>query len=441
MTAGTFQDDSLALAYFFEAMHQQDQISLEEWASNILESISEYFDAIQGTFYVVNHQENKLEFLAGFASVAVPFSQKGLHLGESTAGQAALSEKYIFRQFDEHQAIIFQTGTVQLSAQSLLALPLSTNEKVGGVIEMVFHKKLEQEAVDFLKNLSFYIASNLKIRLQEEELIQRNKQLQQKNNLITTSIKYAKKTQEAILPQPHSLANVFSDCFIIYQPKDVVSGDFYWISQLHISQADTTIKKTILVCADCTGHGVAGALMSMVGHTLLNEIVNQKQHHKPGEIITHLHESIQTTLRQEETGNTDGMDLIICTFEKRTDGQTKLTFAGAKRNLIIIQDQELIEMKGDRVSIGGNQNAQGQQFAEYSRLLKPSDLIYLSTDGYEDSPNIKRKKFGYAKLKGLLRENASLPLAEQKEFLLTQLAAHTKGSLQRDDITILGLQL
>jgi len=431
---------NIGLAYFSSIINQQKLITLDKWAYMILEETANYFNAIQGKFYVNNSKKNHLEFLAGYATLEkCTKSKPTLKFGEDMIGQAALSRKCIIRKAENNSLFIFKTGTIQINAKAIVILPLCTDTtNACGVIELIFHKEPNDEEIDFLKNLSFHIGSNLKIRLQEEELTQRNKELQQKNNMITGSIKYAQSIQEAILPHSEDIKKIFSDFFVIYQPKDIVSGDFYWMSQTITNKKSS---KIIFSCIDCTGHGVPGAFMSMIGNTLLHELVNEKQIYTPAQIMYNLHKGIQNTLRQEENNNKDGMDLILCNLDYRENQNINMIFAGAKRNLLIIKNSELIELKGDRTSIGGNQNVKEITFSNQKIRLKKGDLIYLTTDGYEDSPNQKRKKFGYKQLKNLLHLNSKLDLKSQKYELMKQLNEHLNGSLQRDDITIIGIRL
>lgn len=431
---------SIALAYFSSVINQQSLVTLDEWSHMILEKTANYFNAIQGTFYINNSKKKHLEFLAGYAVSEGDIQPKStLKLGEDTVGQAVQSKKCIIRKAKEDSLFVFKTGTTQINAKAIITLPLCTdNINICGIIELIFYQVPSDKEIDFLKSLRHHIGSNLKIRLQEEELTRRNKELQQKNNMITSSIKYAQNIQEAILPRHEDMKKIFSDYFIIYQPKDIVSGDFYWMSQAIKEQQSS---KVILSCIDCTGHGVPGAFMSMIGNTLLQELINEKQIYAPSQIIYNLHKGIQTALHQEENNNKDGMDLILCTLDYEDNQYVNITFAGAKRNLIIIKDDQLIELKGDRISIGGNQNVKEMTFSDQKITLKKGDLIFLTTDGYEDSPNHQRKKFGYNRLKNMLSLNSKLDLTSQKYKLMSQLDEHLNGSLQRDDITIMGLRL
>ncbi|NJK83571.1 MAG: SpoIIE family protein phosphatase, partial [Saprospiraceae bacterium] len=161
---------------------------------------------------------------------------------------------------------------------------------------------------------------------------------------------------------------------------------------------------------DCTGHGVPGAFMSMIGHTILSEIVNENRIFDPARILEMLHEGIVKALKQHESGNTDGMDVCLCHVAPQDDGQRfALTFAGAKRSLYIFQNREISEIKGDRFTVGGTQLVQEVNFENHHLQLSKGDCIYLSTDGFIDTPNPDREKFGSEKI-----QNPSAHLCQRK---------------------------
>lgn len=246
----------------------------------------------------------------------------------------------------------------------------------------------------------------------------------------TSSINAAKQIQKAILPYESKLQNLLKDYFIINRPKDVVSGDFYWLNEVD--------GKTILIVADCTGHGVQGAFMTLIGANLLDKIVRIWNITNPSEILTRLHEEIYIVLDQENTRNNSGMDAVALCWEKQ-NSQTEMMFAGAKNNLFYFSNQDLKELKGARKSIGGFQNEE-TQFETQKITLNPEDIIYLGSDGLEDQNNVKRKKIGKPCLMNLLSENASLPLHQQQEKIELFLEQHMKNTSQRDDILWIGIK-
>lgn len=249
---------------------------------------------------------------------------------------------------------------------------------------------------------------------------------------LTDSLAYAKRMQQAILPSEQLLDNIFAEHFIIYLPKDIVSGDFYWCSQ---------VDYTFLAVVDCTGHGVPGAFMSMIGNTLLNEIINTKRHSDPATILKLLHKGIKEVLKQEESNNKDGMDISVCRLERDTNFQLKLTFAGAKSTLFIYQNNTLTKVNGSRKNIGGIHYKEQIEFDNQQFNLQEGAALYLMTDGFVDTANQERARIGMEKFQGLLKEFAHLPLALQKEKLLQYLSDYQGKAPQRDDITILAVKL
>ncbi len=218
-----------------------------------------------------------------------------------------------------------------------------------------------------------------KLKIIEEEL-------QMKNEDITSSISYAKTIQKAILPFKETISNHFEN-FILFKPKDIVSGDFYWYVQVE--------KYHFMAAVDCTGHGVPGAFMSMIGSSLLNQIVNSDNEYNTAQILKKLDELIIFSLRQEQTDNNDGMDVCLCRIEKE-QSYANIQFTGAKRPLLYIKNGEnkIEKLSGDRKSIGGTQKKRSTfDFTSQELILDKGSVVYLSTDGFIDQNNSERKKY------------------------------------------------
>ena len=203
-----------------------------------------------------------------------------------------------------------------------------------------------------------------------------------------------------------------------------------------------------IATVDCTGHGIPEAFMSMIGNSLLNELIKQRHICEPKDILTQLNFEIKKSLKQEITENKDGMDVCLCRIDSnRTHSNLthyKITFTGAKRPLFYYESnkKELFKLKGDRKCIGGNyQQANNINFTNQEIILQKDDLIYLTTDGYIDQNNKERKRFGTTKLTKILSEIANKPLAEQKQILETELDKWKRNEKQRDDITVIGIKL
>ena len=270
------------------------------------------------------------------------------------------------------------------------------------------------------------------VALHRNSLEVTNGELSDYKHRIDQSIASAQLIQNSILPTIATINQSFKDSFVIYRPKQVVSGDFYWI---HFN-GDTTV----FVLADCTGHGVSGAFMTFVGSSLLDRIIKSDNQTEPTEILNQLHENLQVALQQEQTGNNDGMDISIVSI-KKTNGKTEVSFAAAKQTLYYYEPNlELKIMKGSRKTIGGKTNY-NKKFETHVFSLKKGSVLYLSSDGYLDQNNVKRKKYGSKKFFALLNEIKERPLEIQERRLTETLNRHQRGTEQRDDITVVGLKI
>ncbi len=271
-----------------------------------------------------------------------------------------------------------------------------------------------------------------KIRLQKQQIEEQRDILDLQNKKINASIQYAQNIQRAILPVKNQIENVF-ESFIIYKPKDIVSGDFYWFAQIQ--------DKAFLAAVDCTGHGVPGAFMSMIGNSLLNEIVLEKKITEPAKILSLLNEKIIESLRQDETENNDGMDVCLIAIDLKTK---QITFSGAKRPLFIYKNaiSQFEEIKGDRLSIGGKKHThEKEEFNNHIVETQSGDIFYLSSDGLTDQNNAERKRFGSNRLKEIILNNISEPMIKQKELIEKELNDFQQDEEQRDDITLIGIKI
>jgi serine phosphatase RsbU (regulator of sigma subunit) len=249
---------------------------------------------------------------------------------------------------------------------------------------------------------------------QKDALKKQNEQIQHQNKEITDSISYAYRIQEAILPLKDSVEKHFPDSFIIYKPKDIVSGDFYWFA--HVNGI------SIIVCADCTGHGVPGGFMSMIGSDKLNHTVLEKGITSPSEILKQVNIGVKRSLKQEDEENLttkDGMDVAICAFDHNT---YELSYAGANRPLWILHAEsdsslEIEEIKATKHAIGGY-TVEETDFIEHKIKLEKGMCIYMSTDGYADQFGGKKgKKMMVKRMKEEILKSASLPMKQQGEML------------------------
>jgi len=287
----------------------------------------------------------------------------------------------------------------------------------------------------------------LRIEKQKEEIESQRDALAEKNSMlneayteieeqkkhIMDSIYYARRIQTAILPSYNLLDKYIKSYFIFYMPKDIVSGDFYWMS--------ASSGLVMIAAVDCTGHGVPGAFMSIVGFNQLNNAVTVQKARKASDILNELNKGVIQTLN-ENTGETsikDGMDMTLCVFDFKNK---KLDFAGANNPLIHIRDNTMNKIKGDRFPIGAFVDGQEQLFANNEVRLVDGDMIYMFSDGYADQfGGPENKKFFTKRFEQLLFEIHNDPLEEQKEKLKLTLFDWMGNNDQVDDILVIGIRI
>ncbi len=265
-----------------------------------------------------------------------------------------------------------------------------------------------------------------------EQLFKVNQLLQKQNFDIKSSIQYAQRIQEALLPNEEQMQEIFHEYFVFYKPRDVVSGDFFWAKQIG--------GKKILIVGDCTGHGVPGAFMSLIGINFVHEIVKTEHVLSPAQILNSLRVKIYNALKQETTGNQDGMDISIMVIDPTA--QT-LLFAGAKSNIVLFDNKGNSKiLKGDKMSIGDNKSR--ETFHEYIEPLADKVFAYAFTDGYRDQIGGEHKrKLGsknFIKLLGVIHQ---LPVDRQKQQLHTFIEEWQKQSHEKqlDDMLVVGVKL
>lgn len=272
-------------------------------------------------------------------------------------------------------------------------------------------KTLEQEVVNRTEEIN---AKNLLLEDKEERRIQ--------------SLSYAKLIQKAILPSVHEVKNSVKDLFILYRPLEIVSGDFYWMTHLE--------GKTIVCAIDCTGHGVPGAFMSMMGNVLLTKIVKSELYNSPAKILETLHNDVVKALHQKQTRNADGMDASIVVIDNL---EKTLTFAGAMNPLIYFQNEQIHTIRGTRRGIGGVNQFKEVPFEEHQIDILDETTFYIYSDGYQDQFGKTGKKFMSKRFKQLLQDIHNLPLDKQHDILDKEHHAwRNNQEEQTDDILVIG---
>jgi transcriptional regulator with GAF, ATPase, and Fis domain len=329
-------------------------------------------------------------------------------------------------------------------SHSIIYLPLFSKEKLVGVITIQSYQEnaYTEYHMDILRNLSHSIATamenavlyaNLEEKVNERtaEVVKQKEIIEEKNKHITDSIIYAKRIQQAILPAEDVFSNYLQNSFVLYKPKDIVSGDFYWIERKG--------NKILFAVVDCTGHGVPGAFMSIIGFNSLNQVVNELNITSPAEILNNLNKLVTTTLRQkqEDTKIQDGMDLSICCVDLE---KNKLEFAGANSPIFIVRNNNVIEIVADHHPIGNYVGEVDFRFKNNEIDLFPNDRIYLSSDGYADQfGGPKGKKLKYTQFRDILLEHHNLPMKEQKA-ILDKMFEEWRGDIEQlDDVCVIGV--
>jgi len=273
---------------------------------------------------------------------------------------------------------------------------------------------------------------NLQTNKKKNKIIEEQKALvEHKNKEITDSINYAKRLQEAILPPLNLVKEHLPQSFILYKPKDIVAGDFYWFSE--------DKDRVYIAAADCTGHGVPGALMSMVGIEKLNEVVDDFK--DVSDILQNVNRHVKKTLRQSggEDATRDGMDVALCSINKKL---TQLSYAGANRPLWIIRKEqnEIQEIKATKNAIGGF-TEDSQVFASHQVELNKGDAVYIFSDGYADQFSANDKKLMTKKFKETVLSIQNKTMEEQKQHLDVFIEDWKGGTEQTDDILVIGIRV
>jgi serine phosphatase RsbU (regulator of sigma subunit) len=267
---------------------------------------------------------------------------------------------------------------------------------------------------------------------QKAQLEKNHEELAQRNKDTIASINYASRIQHAMLPSLENISRAIPLSFLLYKPRDIVCGDFYWFYEIDRDSY-------IIVCADCTGHGVPGALMTMIGNSILNQVIADGKITGPANILTELDKRMSETLKQQKQHTNlvqDSMDLALLKVNKKNK---EFTFCGAKRPAIYIRNKEITEFKGNKYTLGGLSEI--KSFEETTHTYDEDDVIYLFTDGFSDQfGGAENKKFMIKQFRELLLKIHELPMQEQKNALEATLTSWKLENEQTDDILVVGIK-
>ena len=446
-------DNDKALSYFLEAEKVQKRIGDHSYSTITLTSIGEiYTDKKQpkiGLSYLTRALREAKRF--GSTEDQINVFEK---LSETYADAGDFKQSYDYQQLAKsvRDSLDRVVGSRQLAE---MQVKFETEQKQRE-IELLGKEKEVQElrltkqtavrnmiiAFTILALLLLVLIysryrskkkANEELGRKNEEIELQKKTVEEKNSEITSSIQYAKRIQDAIMPSMEEIRAALPESFVFYRPKEIVSGDFYWFSK----QGNTSFVAAV----DCTGHGVPGAFMSMIGNDHLNQIVNVEKRTQPDEVLNRLHREIQATLKQKHgvTDNHDGMDIAFCAINH---DENKLYFASANRYLYLIRNAELSETKGDHFNIGGIMHEDVRHYELHEFDLEKGDTFYVFSDGVSDQfGGENSKKFGYKRLKDLLMEIHQKPMDEQKDIFEKTMLSWMGTNNQIDDFLLIGIRV
>lgn len=359
--------------------------------------------------------------------------------------------------------VAFLIGNIFIILVSYGLLPSNVffvhSAKVGAVIEVILlslalsdqysillaeKEKLQAEALRTQREVTVMLERKVAERTRalqqnKEEVERKSKRLERQNYEITkqnekieSSIRYAQRIQQVMLPAIDKIQELLPDSFIFYRPRDIVSGDFYWIAEKD--------DKTLIACIDCTGHGVPGAFMSILGNNLLNEIVNIRDLKSPDQILSELHLGVRKNLHQDATQNQDGMDAAICLIDWEN---REMDFAGANMPIIYFQNDELNLIKGDKLAIGGRVKSDHvRKFTKHTISFFDPIEVYMFSDGFRDQfGGSNGQKFMMRRFKHLLKDIHQDSLYSQAQVLSRIFDDWVGRSRQIDDVLVIGYRL
>ncbi len=305
------------------------------------------------------------------------------------------------------------------------------------------HAILEKQNHAIQRSGGQLLKNNAETQEYNQEIDHQRKIIEKQSKDLLDGVMYAQRIQQAMLPEIPKIKELLPDFFVFFRPRDIVSGDFYWFNNKS--------HRTVIASVDCTGHGVPGAFLSMIGNELLNKIVVLKNITDPDKILQQLHLELRSTLHQADNQNQDGMDISICTIhqipKERQDlfGMPRVEFAGAKGTLFYIQNGNFHEIRGDKFAVGGifSDNEEGRTFTKHVIFLEENPTsFYLFSDGYQDQfGGERRKKLMIPRFREVVFEASNLPFSQQESFFEQTLLTWRGNFSQIDDVTVLGFKV
>jgi PAS domain S-box-containing protein len=372
-----------------------------------------------GSIVVILDDQGNAEYVSPSAQTVLGFSPEQLH------GQGWLN--YTRTDESERMHVIRDLIRIRKGIGENVAYERLLRTSSGGQKWILWNTVASEEGK--LIGIGYDITR----RKQREDLLaQRTLALQERNQEVESSLRYAQRIQSVILPDVAALQRLFPGAFVLYRPKDIVSGDFWWLHE-----TETSVYVAVI---DCTGHGVPGALMSVLAHSIFREVFFNRQLEDPGRILHEIDHELFLALNRENHGRPypDGMDIALCCFRK---DKRQLEFAGAYRPLVIVRGNTMQELAANRYPIGFFSNVE-KKFVTHTFALEEGDCIYMFTDGYADQfGGQKEKKLNKRQFRELLSTIAPMEGNEQLAFLEYALVNWMQQYEQTDDITVVGLKV
>lgn len=356
--------------------------------------------------------------------------------------------------------------TAKRETQNQLIAQLEENQRLQTKVNRELEEKVQERTAEIAYQKEEIEAQRDEIEAQRDDIFEKKGLLEKQHEHIQDSINYGSRIQRAIMDDPEDIARRFKDAFIMLLPKDVVSGDFYWYREVEALSSIYTESLTvpasvslgiqdqperetqavlsrlkILVAADCTGHGVPGAFMTVLGSSILDDVVNQSQMIEPHQILEALDRKITAHLRMQgsEIHLQDGMDISVMIYD---EGHRLLKFAGAKNPLYYVRDYEIHQLSASPSSIGHSPYTKEKNFTTHLLEVQEDDVFYMASDGYQDQFGGERgRKFMKKRFRELLLNISHLPMARQKERLEESLAQWRQDHTQTDDVLVVGVKL
>jgi len=427
--------------------------SIEKINETVYQNVSKLMNSSAFGIGLFNEETQVLDFHNFIENnVLLPFHTESLDNIYSFSAWAFRHQQSIFINDIDEEYIKYipeyKVPEVGEKPEALIYLPLVSyfSKKAIGVITVQsFEKNVYDDFhLDLLSNIANYATIAIENARAYLQINEQKKHLEETNDDLKASINYAQRIQQAMLPSEEEVSQYLPEYFIFFQPRDIVSGDFYFVAQKNY--------KTVVAAVDCTGHGIPGAFMSLIGNDLLYEIVNIRNITEPNKILDILREEVIRALRQEASNNQDGMDLAVCVIDQFPEeladvlGTPKIEYAGAGNPLIYIQDGELHNIRPNKIIIGGFRNyIKEDNFKKHTIEINRPTTFYIYSDGYQDQFGGERgRKFAPRRLRELFLQIHEKPMEEQKEIVKNTFEdwkGAGKDNKQIDDVLVIGVRV